>query len=76
MSLISVELEVGNLISKHRGLAWGWLVVNPIGITKPTVGWKRAPLSVVASCLVDIISVLYLVFRTEYHECMLVFICP
>jgi hypothetical protein len=26
----------------------GWLVVNPLGVAKPTVGWKRAPLSAVA----------------------------
>ena len=29
--------------------ARGWLVVNPLGVTMPMVGWKRAPLSVVAS---------------------------
>jgi hypothetical protein len=28
--------------------ARGWLVVNPLGVAEPTVGWKRAPLSVVA----------------------------
>jgi hypothetical protein len=28
--------------------ARGWLVVNPVGVATPTVGWKRAPLSVVA----------------------------
>jgi hypothetical protein len=27
--------------------AWGWLVVNPLGVVEPIVGWKRAPLSVV-----------------------------
>jgi hypothetical protein len=28
-------------------------VVNPFGVTEPTVGWKRAPLPVVAShCLI------------------------
>ena len=27
----------------------GWLVVNPFGVSTPTVGWKRAPLSAVAS---------------------------
>jgi hypothetical protein len=37
---------------KHRGPARGWPVVNPIGITEPMVGWKRAPLSAVASHLV------------------------
>jgi hypothetical protein len=29
--------------------ARGWLVVNPVGVATPTVGWKRAPLSAVAS---------------------------
>jgi hypothetical protein len=29
--------------------ARGWLVVNPLGVAEPTVGWKRAPLSAVAS---------------------------
>jgi hypothetical protein len=28
--------------------ARGWLVVNPVGVATPTVGWKRAPLSAVA----------------------------
>jgi hypothetical protein len=28
--------------------AQGWLVVNPLGVIEPTVGWKRAPLSAVA----------------------------
>ena len=32
--------------------AQGWLVVNPFRIAEPTVGWKRAPLSAVASNLV------------------------
>jgi hypothetical protein len=32
-------------------------VVNPFGVTEPTVGWKRAPLSAVASHLVFLISV-------------------
>jgi hypothetical protein len=31
------------------GLSRGWLVVNPFGVTEPTVGWKRAPLSTIAS---------------------------
>ena len=29
--------------------ARGWLVVNPVGVATPTVGWKWAPLSAVAS---------------------------
>jgi hypothetical protein len=35
--------------------ARGWLVVNPLGVTTPTVGWKRAPLSAVAS-IAEVIS--------------------
>jgi hypothetical protein len=39
--------------------ARGWLVLNPLGVTTPTVGWKRAPLSVVASIAeVILISIL------------------
>ena len=39
--------------------AQGWLVVNPVGVATPTVGWKRAPLSVVASIAeVILISIL------------------
>lgn len=25
----------------YHGLAWGWLVVESISATKPTVGWKN-----------------------------------
>jgi len=35
--------------------ARGWLVVNPVGVATPTVGWKRAPLSAVAS-IAEVIS--------------------
>jgi hypothetical protein len=35
--------------------ARGWLVVNPVGVATPTVGWKRAPLSAVAT-IVEVIS--------------------
>jgi len=35
--------------------ARGWLVVNPLGVAEPTVGWKRAPLSAVAS-IAELIS--------------------
>ena len=30
-------------------------MVNPVGVTTPTVGWKRAPLSAVAS-IAEVIS--------------------
>jgi hypothetical protein len=63
LSLTSVELEVGDRISKHRVLARGRLVVNPFGLTKPTVAWKQAPLSAVASRLVFLISVYVLYFE-------------
>jgi hypothetical protein len=47
--------------------ARGWLVVNPLGVTTPTVGWKRAPLSAVASSAeVFLISVL-LIFPCEIY---------
>jgi hypothetical protein len=35
--------------------ARGWLLVNLVGVTTPTVGWKRAPLSAVAS-IAEVIS--------------------
>jgi hypothetical protein len=40
-------------------------VVNPFGVAEPTVGWKRAPLSAVASHLVfsDKCYILYLEFK-------------
>ena len=45
--------------------ARGWLVVNPLGVTTPTVGWKRAPLSAVASIAeIFLISVL-LILHSE-----------
>ena len=47
--------------------ARGWLVVNPLGVAEPTVGWKRAPLSAVAPFLV--------LFRISVlHICILRFI--
>jgi hypothetical protein len=47
-------------ISEHRGLARGWLVVNPLRVTEPMVGWKRSPLSVVTSHYLVLISVFIL----------------
>jgi hypothetical protein len=38
-------------------------VVNLFGVTEPTVGWKRAPLSAVASHLVFLISAYVLYFE-------------
>jgi hypothetical protein len=52
-------------------------VVNPSGFTEPTVGWKRAPLSVVATRLVfpDKCYVLYFELNAcsclYAHECFL-----
>jgi hypothetical protein len=40
-----------NIVASARG----WLVVNPLGVATPTVGWKRAPLSAVAS-IAEVIS--------------------
>jgi hypothetical protein len=47
-NLRSWSLENKDIVSQHRGLSSGWLVVNPLGFPEPTVGWKRAPLLVVA----------------------------
>jgi hypothetical protein len=51
-------------------------VVNPFGVTEPTIGWKRAPLSEVATHLVFLISVyiLYLELNTwtHAHVCTLI----
>jgi hypothetical protein len=32
-------------------------VVNPLGVAEPMVGWKHAPLSIVASCYLVMISI-------------------
>ena len=41
----------------------GWLVVNPVGVATPTVGWKRAPLSAVASIAEVILISTLLILR-------------
>jgi hypothetical protein len=38
------EMQSQSIVVSARG----WLVVNPLGVATPTVGWKRAPLSAVA----------------------------
>ena len=43
-SLADRETQSQSIVVSSRG----WLVVNPLGIDEPTVGWKRAPLSAVA----------------------------
>jgi hypothetical protein len=43
--------------------ARGWLVVNPVGVATPTVGWKRAPLSAVASIAEVILISILLILR-------------
>ena len=48
-----METQSHNIVVSARG----WLVVDPLGVTKPTVGWKRTPLSAVMSHLVFLISV-------------------
>jgi hypothetical protein len=45
-------------------------VVNPLRVTEPMVGWKWAPLSAVASCLLVLISVFMLCALKWNNECM------
>jgi hypothetical protein len=48
--------------------AQGWLLVNPLGVVEPTVGWKRAPLSAIA--------ITYgVIFDKCFTFCILKFIC-
>jgi hypothetical protein len=47
--------------------AWGWLVVNPLGVTTPTVGWKRAPLSAVASVAEVFLISVFLILHFEIY---------
>jgi hypothetical protein len=47
--------------------ARGWLVVNPLGVTTPTVGWKRAPLSAVASIAEVFLISVFLIFPFEIY---------
>jgi hypothetical protein len=35
--------------SEHHGLDQGCIVVNPLGVVVPMVGWKQTPLSAIAS---------------------------
>ena len=44
-SLADKETQSQSIVVSARG----WLVVNPLGVAEPTVGWKQAPLSVVAT---------------------------
>jgi hypothetical protein len=43
-SLADREMQSQGIVVSARG----WLVVNPLGVATPMVGWKRAPLSAVA----------------------------
>jgi hypothetical protein len=47
--------------------ARGWLVVNPLGVTTPTVGWKRAPLSAVASIAEVILISILLILHFDIY---------
>jgi hypothetical protein len=47
--------------------ARGWLVVNPVGVATPTVGWKRAPLSAVASIAEVILISILLILRFDIY---------
>ena len=42
-----IEMQSRSIVVSARG----WLVVNPLGVAEPTVGWKRAPLLVDAPTL-------------------------
>jgi hypothetical protein len=57
--------ESQNIVVSARG----WLVVNPVGVATPTVGWKRAPLSAVASIAI-ITSDKYFAY-VAYRNCIL-----
>jgi hypothetical protein len=52
-------------------------VVNPLGVTEPMVGWKRAPFPAVTSrCLVLIsVSILYPLKWELIDACMYILIC-
>ena len=58
----SRSLENRDAVSQHRGLARGWLVVNPLGVIEPMVGRKRAPLSAVASRYLGLISIFPVIY--------------
>ena len=47
--------------------ARGWLVVNPVGVATPTVGWKRAPLSAVAPIAEVILIRIFLILHLEIY---------
>ena len=47
--------------------ARGWLVVNPLGVTTPMVGWKRAPLSAVASIAEVILISILLILHFDIY---------
>jgi hypothetical protein len=64
-------------VSEHRGLSSGVASGKSVGVTEPTVGWKRAPLSVVAHtsgvisdkcfiyCILKFISYIYIYMLIE-----------
>jgi hypothetical protein len=51
-----VELEERIMLKRIVG----WLVVNPLGVTEPKVGWKQEPFPAVASHYLFLISVFIL----------------
>ena len=53
-------VERKSSLSEHRGLAQGWPMVNPLGVTEPMVGWKQTPFSTITSRLLVLISVFIL----------------
>ena len=47
--------------------ARGWLLVNLVGVATPTFGWKRAPLSAVASIAEVILISILLILRFDIY---------
>jgi hypothetical protein len=62
-SLADRETQSQSIVVSARG----WLVVNPLGVAEPTVGWKRAPLSVVVPTSGVISDKYFYVLHLEIH---------
>ena len=62
-SLVDRETQSQSIVV----LAQGWIVVNPFRVVEPTVGWKRAPLSVVVPTLGVISDKYFYVLHLEIH---------
>ena len=55
--------------------ARGWLVVNPLGVDEPTVGWKRAPLLAVAITSGVISDKCYIFYLEIYMLACMLIVC-